>query len=71
MHGLMSGDGKRGYMLPRPSSTLLAVCFPIQLQRIVATLAHDATANKPNERHVVGKLTFFGVAFLLGTSGNV
>jgi len=22
MHGLMSGDGKRGYTLPRPSSTL-------------------------------------------------
>ena len=25
MHGLMSGDGKRGYELPRPSSTLLVV----------------------------------------------
>jgi hypothetical protein len=24
MHGLMSGDGKRGYKLPRPSSTLLS-----------------------------------------------
>ena len=25
MHGLMSGDGKRGYKLPRPSSTLLLI----------------------------------------------
>jgi len=36
MHGLMSGDGKRGYKLPRPSSTLRVKRFlidPLSSQR--------------------------------------